>query len=66
MNPQTFTITFALAMITLVAMLIFAATVISLLYWLNKKLEREIYRNRILQAFIAGTFRTVSDYKGLG
>ena len=66
MHPQTFTITFALVIITLAAALVLAAAVISLLYWLNKKLEKEIYRNRILQAFIAGTVRTVSDYKGLG
>ena len=66
MNPQTYNITFAFVMIALTAMLFFTATVISLVYLLNKKLEKELYRNRILQAFIAGTVRTVSDYKGLG
>lgn len=66
MPPQTFTSAFALVMIALIAMLIFTAIFISLLYRLNKKLEKEIYRNRMLQAFIAGTIRTVSDYKGLG
>ena len=66
MNPQTFNTTFTFVMIALIAMLILAAILISLIYWLNKKLEKEIYRNRILQAFIAGTVRTLSDYKGLG
>ena len=66
MNPQTLTTTFAVTMIALLAMLIFTATLICVVYWLNKKLEKEIYRNRLLQAFIAGTIRTVSDYKGLG
>ena len=66
MNPQTLTTIFAFVIIALIAMLIFTVTVISIIYWLNKKLEKEIYRNRMLQAFIAGTIRTVSDYKGLG
>jgi hypothetical protein len=66
MPPQTLTTTFAVMMIALAGMLLFTATLISVVCWLNKKLEKEIYRNRMLQAFIAGTIRTVSDYKGLG
>ena len=66
MNPQTLTSTFAIVVIALIAMLFFAVVVISVINRLNKKLETEIYRNRVLQAFIAGTIRTVSDYKGLG
>ncbi len=66
MNPQTLTTTFAIVMIALLAILIFAAVVIGVFNRLNKKLEKEIYRNRVLQAFIAGTIRTFSDYKGLG
>jgi hypothetical protein len=31
--------------------------------WLNYKIEKEKKRNRILQAFIAGTIRSVSNYK---
>jgi hypothetical protein len=58
--------TFAIVATALTALLIFAVFVISVVYRLNKKLEKEIYRNRMLQAFIAGTIRTVSDYKGLG
>ena len=66
MPTQTLTPTFAIVIIALAAMLIFAAIVIGVIHRLNKKLEKEIYRNRILQAFIAGAIRTVSDYKGLG
>ena len=66
MIPQTPATTFTIVMIAVIVMLVFAAIVSSLVYWLNKKLEKEIYRNRMLQAFIAGTIRTVSDYKGLG
>ncbi|MGI9537951.1 MAG: hypothetical protein ACR2PB_12840 [Desulfocapsaceae bacterium] len=65
MNPQTLTTSFAVVMIVLIALLLFATIVVSVIYRLNKKLEKEIYRNRILQAFIAGTVRTVSDYRGL-
>jgi hypothetical protein len=66
MPLQMFTTTFAVVAAALTAMLIFAVIVISVVHRLNKKLEKEIYRNRMLQAFIAGTIRTVSDYKGLG
>lgn len=66
MNPQTLTTAFTVAMIAIMAMLIFTVIFISIVYGLNKKLEKEIYRNRMLQAFIAGTIRTISDYKGLG
>ena len=31
--------------------------------WVNYKLDKEIRRNRILQAFIAGIIRAISDYK---
>lgn len=66
MNPQTLTTSFAVVMTALIALLIFTTIIVSVIYRLNKKLEKEMYRNRILQAFIAGTIRTVSDYKGLG
>ncbi|NNK93068.1 MAG: hypothetical protein HKP41_01830 [Desulfobacterales bacterium] len=66
MNPQTLTTNFAVTMIAITAILIFAAIMLSIVYRLNKKLEKEIYRNRMLQTFIAGTIRTISDYKGLG
>jgi hypothetical protein len=66
MTPETLTTAFAIVMIALMAVLISAVVAISAIYRLNKKLEKEIYRNRVLQAFIAGTIRTVSDYKGLG
>ena len=66
MPPQTLATAFPLVTIALTAMLILAAILISLIHRLNRKLEKEIYRNRMLQAFIAGTIRTFSDYKGLG
>ena len=33
--------------------------------WVNHKLDKEMTRNRILQAFIAGIIRAISDYKGV-
>ena len=66
MPPQTLTTSFTAVMIALTVMLIFAAIVITVIHRMNKKLEKEIYRNRILQSFIAGAIRTISDYKGLG
>ena len=45
--------------LTVIMAIVFVVTI----YRLNKRVDREIYRNRILQAFIAGTIRTVSDYQ---
>lgn len=50
MPPQALTV-----IVTIVLVII--------IFRMNKKVEREIYRNRMLQAFIAGTIRTVSDYQ---
>lgn len=49
-------------MINVILFLLVLGLIMCLL-WLNYKLDKEMRRNRILQAFIAGIIRVICDYK---